>query len=307
MNPDGGGIAPFRPSRRSNTRRRLAADGRILYCRWDYIDRFNGHFFSLWSSNQDGSNAQLVYGNYTRAPQATMEPREVPGSNKILFTGAAHHSITGGSLALLDRTKGTEGEGPITRLTPETPFPETEQNVGHYYANPWPLSEDLYLVSWSNRRLPPHSRVTTDEANPVNAQGIYLLDRHGNLELLHRDPAISSMSPIPVRRRRCSPAKTRYAASGVGRYLLQDVYSGLAGIERGRVKRIRIIGVPPKVQPHMNVPAAASAVRTGKYVIPLHARSRRMDRRRFQVPSGSVALFPGPGRTGPPRADDAAP
>ena len=27
----------------------------------DYIDRFNGHFFSLWSANQDGGNPQLVY------------------------------------------------------------------------------------------------------------------------------------------------------------------------------------------------------------------------------------------------------
>ena len=293
MNPDGGGIAPLSAFETFEYSPSLAADGRILYCRWDYIDRFNGHFFSLWSSNQDGSNAQLVYGNYTRAPQATMEPREVPGSNKILFTGAAHHSITGGSLALLDRTKGTEGEGPITRLTPEAPFPETEQNVGHYYANPWPLSEDLYLVSWSNRRLPPHSRVTTDEANPVNAQGIYLLDRHGNLELLHRDAAISSMSPIPVRSRPrppIQPAKPRYAASGVGRYLLQDIYSGLAGIERGGVKRIRIIGVPPKVQPHMNVPAlGVSREETGKYVIgsaPVEADGSAL----FEVPSG-VPLF----------------
>ncbi len=108
----------------------VTRDGRVLYCRWDYIDRFNGHFFSLWSSNADGTNAQLVYGNYTKAPQATLEPRSIPGSNKILFTAAAHHSITGGSLVLLDQAIGNEGTDPITRLTPEVPFPETESNVG---------------------------------------------------------------------------------------------------------------------------------------------------------------------------------
>ncbi len=178
----------------------IAHDGRILYCRWDYIDRFNGHFFSLWSSNPDGTNAQLVYGNYTVRPQATLEPRSIPHSNKILFTAAAHHSITGGSLVLLDQTKGNEREEPLTRLTPEVPFPETEENVGSYYANPWPLSEDFYLVSWSNRKLPPHGRYE-DDSNPVNAQGIYLCDRFGNLELLHRDPDISSTMPIPIRAR----------------------------------------------------------------------------------------------------------
>ena len=38
----------------------VANDGRLLFTRWDYIDRFNGHFFSLWSANPDGTNPQLV-------------------------------------------------------------------------------------------------------------------------------------------------------------------------------------------------------------------------------------------------------
>ena len=39
----------------------VAWDGRILYARWDYIDRFNGPFVSLWSTNPDGTGAQLIY------------------------------------------------------------------------------------------------------------------------------------------------------------------------------------------------------------------------------------------------------
>ena len=58
----------------------IAHDGRILYCRWDYIDRFNGHFFSLWSSNPDGTNAQLVYGNYGcgRKRHSNRDPFPIP-------------------------------------------------------------------------------------------------------------------------------------------------------------------------------------------------------------------------------------
>ena len=205
VNQDGTKIWPVSAFETFEYTPSIAHDGRILYCRWDYIDRFNGHFFSLWSSNPDGTNAQLVYGNFTVRPQATVEPRSIPNSNKILFTAAAHHSITGGSLVLLDQAKGNEQEEPLTRLTPEVPFPETEENVESYYANPWPLSEDFYLVSWSNRKLPPHGRVE-DDSNPVNAQGIYLCDRFGNLELLHRDPAISSTMPMPIRPRK-SPAR----------------------------------------------------------------------------------------------------
>ncbi|GAG24951.1 unnamed protein product, partial [marine sediment metagenome] len=33
----------------------IAHDGRIIYARWDYIDRYNDYFMSLWSTNQDGS------------------------------------------------------------------------------------------------------------------------------------------------------------------------------------------------------------------------------------------------------------
>ena len=47
----------------------IGHDGQILYARWDYIDRFNGDYMSLWATNPDGTNAQLVYGNYTIAPQ----------------------------------------------------------------------------------------------------------------------------------------------------------------------------------------------------------------------------------------------
>ncbi|MFW6169757.1 MAG: discoidin domain-containing protein [Planctomycetota bacterium] len=271
----------------------VANDGRLLYCRWDYIDRFNGHFFSLWSSNPDGTNAQLVYGNYTKAPQATLEPRSIPGSDKILFTAAAHHSITGGSLVLLDQAKGNEGEKPITRLTPEVPFPETEKNVGAYYANPWPLSEDFYLVSWSREALPPHGRYE-GERNPVNAQGIYLCDRFGNLDLLHRDPDISSMTPIPVKPRP-KPAVfsslVDWSGEQVGRMVLQDIYQGLPGIERGRVKRLRIVGVVPKVQPRMNVPKlGVSREETGKFVmgsVPVHEDGSAY----FQLPSGLPVFF----------------
>jgi len=271
----------------------VANDGRVLYCRWDYIDRFNGFFFSLWVTNPDGTDAQLVYGNMTKRPQATFEPQSVPASHKIIFTAAAHHSITGGALVLLDPARGNEGSGPISRLTPEVPFPEVERNVNAYYANPWPLSEDFYLVSWSNHRLPPHGRYE-DARNPVNAQGIYLYDRFGNLELLYRDARLSSMTPIPVRPRRRPPIRSsRVAWDGKqsGRFLLQDVYQGLTGVARGTVKKLRVVGVVPKVQPRMNTPSlGVSREETGKYIlgtVPVRADGSAY----FQVPSGVSVFF----------------
>lgn len=294
MKPDGTNLRPLSAFETFEYNPFLANDGRILYCRWDYIDRFNGHFFSLWGCKQDGSNPQLVYGNYTVRPQATMEPRAIPGSDKLLFTASAHHSISGGSLVLFDRSRGMEGEEPLTRLTPEVPFPETERNVNSYYASPWPLSEDFYLVSWSCRKLPPHCRCDSTTDNPANAQGLYLYDRFGNLELLYRDPDISSLSPIPLKPRRappllCGDAPARHEQSG--EFNLQSVYDGMDDVPRGTVKALRVVGVLPKVQPEMNSPPIGpSHEDTGKVIlgtVPVESDGSAF----FRAPSGMSLFF----------------
>jgi len=273
----------------------VASDGRILYARWDYIDRFNGHFFSLWSKNPDGTNPQLVYGNYTIRPQCVFQARPVPGSHQLVFTATGHHSITGGSLTLLDRTRGTEFERPLTRLTPEVCFPETEGWPKSYYVDPWPLSEQHFLTAWSDRPLPPHTLMKPDDPrNPPNACGIYLYDAFGNLTLLHRDPAISSVWPIPIAPRpmpRTIPDAVDWTGRQEGSFLVQDVYQGLDGVPRGTVHRLRIIGVPPKVQPHMNNPnLGVSAEDPGKFVlgtVPVEPDGSAL----FRVPSGIPVLF----------------
>ena len=271
----------------------VANDGRILYTRWDYIDRFNGHFFSLWSTNPDGTNPQLVYKNFTVRPQVASETMPIPNSQKLVFTASAHHSILGGSLVLFDRTRGTEEAAPIVRLTPEVPFPETEANADHYYANPWPLSEEYYLVGWADHKLPPHGRFDGLAQNPVDAMGVYLYDAFGNQEVLYRDAEISSGNPIPLRPRPKPPAYAGLAADRghEGRFLLQDVSLGLTGIPRGTVKRLRIVAVPPKVQPHMNTPnLGVSAEDPGKYIlgtVPVEADGSA----HFRVPSGVSVFF----------------
>jgi len=293
MDGDGGNLRPASAFENFEWTPSVASDGRVLYARWDYIDRFNGPFMSLWSTNPDGTNPQLVYGNFTSKPQCVFEARSVPNSHKLVFTAAAHHSNMGGSLVLLDRTRGTEFDRPLTRLTPEVCFPETEGWPEHYYANPYPLSEEFFLVAWSDCRLPRHTFLP-EKGNPRNPLGIYLYDAFGNLELLHRDAEIASMYPLPVRARPKPPVRVYTAdwdAPGEGRFLLQDVYAGLEGVERGSIKRLRIVGVPPKVQPHMNKPVlGVSREDPGKFVLgtaPVEADGSAY----FPVPSGVSVFF----------------
>jgi hypothetical protein len=300
LEPSNGSIRPLSAFENFEWTPSLANDGRILYTRWDYIDRFNGHFFSLWSANQDGTNPQLVYGNYTVVPQVKFEARAVPGSSKLVMTAGAHHSNIGGTLCLLDREAGTEDLAPLKKLTPEVRFPETEANEGHYYASPWPLSEEYFLVAWADSKLPPHRRCE-DAENPVNAMGLYLLDAFGNLELLHRDADISCTSPIPIKSRFSPPEQSAprlVAAMGESRVLLQDVYRGLEGLERGTVTHLRLVGVVPKVQPHMNRPVlGVSEEDPGKFVlgtVPVHQDGSAY----FRVPPGVPLFFQALNRNG---------
>jgi hypothetical protein len=137
-------------------------DGRIVYCRWDYVDRSAAHFHGLWVSNPDGSNPRILFGNYTKDISTCLQPRAVPGSNRIAFLAGAHHANVGGSLVLLDPSRaeldpesGQDRFDSLERLTPEVCFPETSEGwPTSFYHSPWPLSEDYYLVAFSFDPLP---------------------------------------------------------------------------------------------------------------------------------------------------------
>ncbi len=217
-------------------------DGRVLYTRWDYVDRNAIFYQQLWSVRQDGSDVRIFYGNNTFNPAGTWEARPVPGSNKVMATAAPHHGMTAGSIVLLDTTKGVDGPRPITRLTPGVMFPESETGLmrgtpvnmptrfddpaaGTWGPQSWVAATRNSNVSDEERRWPGHcyrspyplsekyflaaysfDRLRGEPgANRPNMFGLYLCDAFGNKELLYRDPNISSQWPIPLRLRRKPP------------------------------------------------------------------------------------------------------
>ncbi|MCR5163099.1 MAG: hypothetical protein K6C40_03680, partial [Thermoguttaceae bacterium] len=66
-------------------------DGRILYTRWDYVDREAARYMNLWITNPDGTGATALFGNHTEKIVAMLQAKEIPGSKKILFLGSGHH------------------------------------------------------------------------------------------------------------------------------------------------------------------------------------------------------------------------
>ena len=220
----------------------LLNDGRVLYTRWDYVDRSAIFYQQLWTVRQDGSRVAIYYGNNTFNPVGTWESRPTPNSNKVMATGAPHHGMTAGSIVLLDVTRGVDGPAAITRLTPDAVFPEAESGLAHGIPVDKPTGCDDNLAktwgpqSWSQatrvkevpeqeRRWPGHcyrspyplsekyflaaysfDRLRGEPGtNRPNMFGLYLCDAFGNKELLYRDPNISSLWPIPLRPREKPP------------------------------------------------------------------------------------------------------
>lgn len=289
MNTSGGNLRAISPFENFEWTPAVACDGRIFYSRWDYVDRNNMPYMSLWSTNPDGTNPQLVYGNFTVNPYAVLEARPVPNSRKIVFTASAHHSYTAGTLVLLDPTKGKEGSEPLRRLTPEVCFPEIECWPTTWYAGPYPLSENYFLTAWSNESVKRENLLP-----PENGAGIYLYDAFGNRDVLYRDDAISSMDPIPLRAQKTPPllsSNVEWDGAQEGKFLLQNVYDGLDGVKPGEIKNLRIVAVPAKTQPQMNQPnLGMTRDDPGKTVlgtVPVESDGSAY----FRVPSGVNVFF----------------
>ncbi len=272
----------------------VLADGRIVYSRWDYVDRSAANYHGLWVSNPDGSNPSVLFGNYTQRINACFQPRAIPGSNRIIFVAGAHHADVGGSLVVfdparekLDTVTGQDRFDSIEVLTPEVCFPEAPGWPKSYFHSPWPLSENYFLVAFSFEPLPGMGPGVKQDTHT----GIYYFDRFGNLELLYSEDGISCMYPIPLVPRSVPPviASTLNQSFGdEGEFVLTDVQRSLFPLPASRpIRGLRIFQVLPKTSTHVaNQPRIGYA----------NAESTRMMLGTVPVESDGSAYFRVPAR-----------
>ncbi|MCX5682405.1 MAG: hypothetical protein NT049_01810, partial [Planctomycetota bacterium] len=175
----------------------VTPDGRIIYTRWDYVDRFGCTAHHPWITTLDGADSRAVHGNFAprnARPDMELDVRPVPGTGKYVATAAPHHSQAFGSLVVFSPdVPDDDGMGPIRRLTPDVGFPESQGGT-EAYGMAFPLSENYYLCVYDA------SMEHQKQGQGVRGNyGIYLVDSFGNKELLYRDPEIACMSPLPLR------------------------------------------------------------------------------------------------------------
>jgi hypothetical protein len=272
-------------------------DGMLVYTRWDYVDRDTNIAHHIWTSFPDGRDPRSFHGNYPQRresrPWMEMSIRAIPGSHRYVATTGCHHGNAFGSLVLIDpRLEDDLAMAQLTRLTPDTPFPEAEAKpIRDYmrYGTAWPLSENDYLCVY--------------DADAKN-RGIYWIDRFGNRELIYRDPSISCLSPIPLRPRPkppVIPTQTVQTADAIQKagseqrqetIAVMNVYnSDFKWPEATKITSLRIIQVLPKTTPPPNKPRIGIADQTNARAVlgtvPVEADGSAY----FEAPVGKMIYF----------------
>jgi hypothetical protein len=230
MAADGSDIRCVSMNTLSDFSPQMLPDGRVLFTRWEYIDRDLTYRQSLWTQNPDGSGYQLYFGNTIRDVATFWQARPLPGrSDLVVATFAPHHGFPHGALGVIDRRAGVEaprgvGYGWITHE-----FPDIGDTCHEWsYRDPFPLDASLLLCAYGGGER----------------FRIYLVGAWDRQRLLYEDPEMSCFFPLPLRPMAVPPLLPERSApppATTATFALTDVYLGLAGIERGRVKALRIM------------------------------------------------------------------
>jgi hypothetical protein len=227
----------------------LMPDGRVLYDRWEYVDRNFGDAQGLWTVYPDGTNHAVFYGNNTWSPGGAIDARTIPHSARALCVFGSCHDRPWGALALIDTRLGVDGREPVLRTWPpdaidlvreQGPKPDAYgfdifKGVQTKYEDPYPLSDKYFLCVRMTGR--------------GEQMGITLIDVFGNEILVHTEGQ-GCYDPMPLGPKFRPPIipSRRNFDSKPGTFYVMDVYRGthMAGVQRGTVRYLRVVESPEK-------------------------------------------------------------
>ncbi|MDR1958914.1 MAG: hypothetical protein LBQ54_07715 [Planctomycetaceae bacterium] len=234
MNADGSGIHPISVNNVNEFDPSVMPDGRILFGRWEYIDKTALTQQSMWTVFPDGTNETAMFANNMVFPEATLQPRTVPGSPFLVCcTFTPHNSPPRGSIAMVDLRKGKDEVAAITNFEhPDKPTFDRGESC-----DPWPLSENLVLYSG----LP--------GKNARNS--LMLIDRDGNRSVLLADAEIDLHNPIVTVPRTAPPVLVDQTdpSQKSGNFFVYDIYKGMPEVPRGSIRKLRVVEETSRVTP----------------------------------------------------------
>ncbi len=222
-NADGRDIRPVSSNVEQDNTPWMMSDGRVLYMRWEYVDRSRVRYHHLWTANPDGTGVMIYFGNM-HGGTVMLDAKPIPGTNKVvsIFSPGHGRKEHAGQLAVVDTDAGPDERSMVSYIDP------SQSN----YRDPYPLSADLFLVAHDNRLL--------------------LIDGEGRKQEIYKtsEPSMTLHEPRPIRSRRREPVipSRSHQKAPTGRLILSDVARGrnMEGMRRGEIKKLLVMETLPK-------------------------------------------------------------
>lgn len=222
---DGGNIQALSANIEHDNTPWVLPDGRILYQRWEYIDRSQVDYHHLWTMNPDGTNQMVYFGNL-HPSGLYIDARPIPGGDEIILINSPGHGSREhtGHVAIVNNKLGPDRKESLINLTDK---PE--------YRDPWAVSTDLFLAA--------------------RGRNIVALNRDGAMTTIYSLPdafedSVRIQEPRPVvprERERVMPGRVDLSET-TGELILQDVTLGrkMDGVKEGEIKKLLVIESLPK-------------------------------------------------------------
>ncbi|MDP6054598.1 MAG: hypothetical protein QF879_19830, partial [Candidatus Latescibacteria bacterium] len=233
---EGNNIRPLSSNIVSENTPWMLPDGRVVYMRWEYVDRNQVRYHHLWTINPDGTGSMVYYGN--QFPVGVfIDAKPVPGTGKVVYTELPGHGWSDhtGTLMMLDPKRGPDDRTASKRL-------DLGPVYNQYCRDPYPVSADCILFTWGN-------------PGSTGKQNLYVTDGKGYVPLVYSlpenaHPHLRIQEPRPIRPRKREPViPSRVDLSQpTGRLALADITHGrnMKGVKRGEIKKLLVLEQLPK-------------------------------------------------------------
>lgn len=221
---DGGGIRMLSANIEQDNTPWPLPDGRLIYMRWEYVDRSQVNFHHLWTMNPDGTQHSVFFGNL-HPGGLFIDAKPIPRSGDVLFIDSPGHG-------------GVEHKGFVARVSAKQ-GPDALRSLRRIsktgsYRDPWALDDGLYIAA--------------------RDRDLVLLSEDGSETNLFTLPAaftncwLHEPRPLAPRPREPVIADKTDLTRPDGVFFLENVYEGrqMAGVEKGTVKRLLILESLPK-------------------------------------------------------------
>ncbi len=218
--PSGSGIISVSTNIEHDNTPAVMPDGRILYTRWEYIDRSQVEYHHLWTMNPDGSDVNVYYGNM-HSWILMIDAVPIPGTRDIIASFSPGHGRNehAGHPTVVNQLTGPDDLDAAKRLHKAADF-----------RDPQAINRDTFIFARDKQ--------------------IVLINRAGEMETLHEHPDVNVHEPRLLKARPREPIipSRLNLEKTTGEFILLDVYKGrnMEGVKRGDIKKLLILEVLPK-------------------------------------------------------------